>query len=103
VHRATAYQYFATAQSLLADAGLAVVTPDFDRVFSKGHFASADPADPAGLMDAAVHTVAEVKPDIGSEPRRRNHDCVLGELPGLGDPQPRRVTEEPPSAARVAG
>jgi hypothetical protein len=29
-------------------------------VFSEGHFASADPADAAGPMDAAVRTVAEV-------------------------------------------
>ena len=60
VHRATAYRYFATSQLLLADAALQVITPDFDRVFTEGHFAGVDPADTAGLMDAAVQTMAEV-------------------------------------------
>jgi AcrR family transcriptional regulator len=60
VHRATAYRYFPTAQSLLADAALQVITPDFGRVFSQGHFAGVDPADAAGLMDAAVRTTAEL-------------------------------------------
>jgi AcrR family transcriptional regulator len=60
VHRATAYRYFPSAQSLLADAALRTITPDFGRVFSEGHFADADPADAAGLMDAAVRTMAEL-------------------------------------------
>lgn len=60
VHRATAYRYFPTSQSLLADAALQVVTPDFTRVFSEGYFAGTHPADAAGLMDAAVRTMADL-------------------------------------------
>jgi AcrR family transcriptional regulator len=60
VHRATAYRYFPTPRLLLADAALQVITPDFDRVFAQGHFAGVDPADPAGLMDAAVRTMADL-------------------------------------------
>ena len=60
VHRATAYRYFPTSQSLLADAALEVAVPDFDRAFTEGHFAGVDPADAAELMDAAVRTMAEL-------------------------------------------
>lgn len=60
VHRATAYRYFPTPQSLLADAALQVIAPDFATAFTEGHFTAADPADPAALMDAAVRTMAEL-------------------------------------------
>jgi AcrR family transcriptional regulator len=60
VHRATAYRYFPTPQLLLADAALQAITPDFGQVFAEGLFAGVDPADAAGLMDAAVRTMAEV-------------------------------------------
>lgn len=60
VHRATAYRYFPNPQSLLADAALQAVVRDDDTAFSEGYFADIDPADAAGLMDAAVRTVAEL-------------------------------------------
>lgn len=60
VHRATAYRYFPTSESLLADAAMEVVTPDVDRAVTEGHFAGVNPADAAGLMDAAVRTMAEL-------------------------------------------
>jgi AcrR family transcriptional regulator len=60
VHRATAYRYFPTTQSLLADAALVVVSPDFAKAFHEGHFAQTDPADAVGLIDAAVQTLAEL-------------------------------------------
>lgn len=60
VHRATAYRYFPTPQSLLADAALQVITPDVATAYTEGHFTGADPADPVALIDAAVRTMAEL-------------------------------------------
>ena len=58
--RAGRFWYFPTSQSLLADAAMEVVAPDVDRAVTEGHFAGVDPADAAGLMDAAVRTMAEL-------------------------------------------
>ena len=54
VHRATAYRYFPTPQSLLADAVLRVGTPDVDEMFR-----GVDPEDPVALIAAAVDFVSE--------------------------------------------
>jgi AcrR family transcriptional regulator len=60
VHRATAYRYFPTPQSLLAEAALEIVSPDFGRTFSEGYFADVEPNDALGLMDAGVRTLSEL-------------------------------------------
>lgn len=54
VHRATAYRYFPTPQSLLADAVLRVGTPDVKEMFR-----GVDPEDPVALIAAAVDFVSE--------------------------------------------
>lgn len=54
VHRATAYRYFPTPQSLLADTALRVGTPDERQVF-----AGVDERDPVALIDAAVCAIGE--------------------------------------------
>lgn len=53
VHRATAYRYFPTPESLLVDASLSAGTPDIGEVFGG---ISAD--DPVALIEAAVRAVA---------------------------------------------
>ena len=54
VHRATAYRYFPTSQSLLADAALTAGSPDEADVYQ------GIPADdPLALMDAGVQAVSE--------------------------------------------
>ena len=53
VHRATAYRYFSTQDSLLADAALTAGTPDDEAVFG-----CTDPDDPIALVEAAVRTIA---------------------------------------------
>lgn len=54
VHRATAYRYFPTPQSLLADTALRAGTPDERDVFE-----GVDPRDPLALIDAAVREIGE--------------------------------------------
>ena len=53
VHRATAYRYFPTQDSLLAEAALTVGTPDAEAVFG-----GIDPDDPIALVEAAVRAIA---------------------------------------------
>jgi AcrR family transcriptional regulator len=53
VHRSTAYRYFPTPESLLADATLTAFAPSEDSVF-----AGVAPDDPAALIEAAVRAVA---------------------------------------------
>jgi len=60
VHRATAYRYFPTTQSLLAEVAIEIVTPDFDQTFAEGHFTGVDSSDAVALMDAGVRTLAEL-------------------------------------------
>ena len=60
VHRATAYRYFPTTQSLLAEVAIEIVTPDFDRTFAEGHFTGVDSSDAVALMDAGIRTLAEL-------------------------------------------
>ena len=55
VHRATAYRYFPTPQSLLADTALRAGTPDERDVFE-----GVDPCDPLALIDAAVLEIGEL-------------------------------------------
>lgn len=54
VHRATAYRYFPTPESLLSEAALTVGAPDPDATF-----AQIAPNDPIALIDAAVRSVAQ--------------------------------------------
>lgn len=53
VHRSTAYRYFPTPESLLADATLTAFAPSEDSVF-----AGVAPDDPLALIEAAVRAVA---------------------------------------------
>ncbi len=54
VHRATAYRYFPTPQSLLADAALTAGDPDQDETYR-----DVPGDDPLALMDAGVRTVSD--------------------------------------------
>ncbi len=55
VHRATAYRYFPTAKSLVAEAAMAVADINIEKVYAN---ASAD--DPLTLIDVAVVAVCEL-------------------------------------------
>lgn len=54
VHRATAYRYFPTPQSLLAEASLQDLLPTPDHVLDDTH------DDPEAIIDAAVEAIARV-------------------------------------------
>ena len=60
MHRATAYRDSPTPQSLLADAALQVIAPDFATAFTEGTSPRPIPPTRVALMDAAVRTMAEL-------------------------------------------
>lgn len=64
VSRATAYRYFPSTETLLAEASLDVVTPDAAALFAEGP--AADPAARVEKVDAALHDMV-----LANEPALR--------------------------------